>query len=62
VKRPLLGMCRQVIAVVDATKWGRLGLASFASLEEVHTIITDSHAPAEHVAQALSMGIEVLLV
>ena len=46
VKRPLVGMCRQVIAVVDATKWGRLGLASFASLEEVNTIVTDSHAPA----------------
>jgi DeoR/GlpR family transcriptional regulator of sugar metabolism len=62
VKRPLVGMCRQVVAVVDATKWGRLGLASFASLKDVHTIITDSHAPAEEVAQVRSMGIEVLLV
>jgi DeoR/GlpR family transcriptional regulator of sugar metabolism len=62
VKRPLACMCRQVIAVVDATKWGRLGLASFASLKEVDTIITDSDAPAEQVAQVRSMGIEVLLV
>jgi DeoR family transcriptional regulator of aga operon len=62
VKRPLVGMCHQVIAVVDATKWGRLGLASFASLEEVQTIITDSHAPAGYVAQVRSMGVEVLLV
>ncbi len=62
VKRPVLGMCRQVIAVVDATKWGRLGLASFASLREVNRIITDSHAPTEDVARARSMGVEVLLV
>jgi DeoR/GlpR family transcriptional regulator of sugar metabolism len=62
VKRPLVGMCRRVVAVVDATKWGRLGLASFASLKDVHTIITDSHAPAEEVARVRSLGIEVLLV
>src|SRR5574341_313237 len=29
MKRPLVAMCRQVIAVLDATKWGRVGLASF---------------------------------
>jgi DeoR/GlpR family transcriptional regulator of sugar metabolism len=61
MKRPLVGMCREVIAVVDATKWGQMGLASFASLEEVHTIITDSHAPGEYVARVRAMGIEVVL-
>lgn len=62
MKRPLVAMCRQVIAVVDATKWGRLGLASFASLEEVHTIVTDSHAPAGLVAEVRGAGVEVVLV
>jgi DeoR/GlpR family transcriptional regulator of sugar metabolism len=62
VKRPLADMCRQVIAVVDATKWGRLGLASFASLEEVDTIITDSHAPADQVTAVRDAGVEVILV
>jgi DeoR family transcriptional regulator, aga operon transcriptional repressor len=62
VKRPLVGMCRHVIAVVDATKWGRLGLASFASLEEVDTIVTDSHAPAAQVAEVRDSGVAVILV
>jgi DeoR family transcriptional regulator of aga operon/DeoR family fructose operon transcriptional repressor len=62
MKRPLVAMCRQVIAVVDATKWGRLGLASFAGLEEVHTIVTDSHAPADLVAAVRDAGVEVVLV
>jgi DeoR/GlpR family transcriptional regulator of sugar metabolism len=62
VKRPLVGMCRHVIAVVDATKWGRLGLASFASLGEVQTIVTDSHAPADQVAEVRDAGVEVILV
>jgi DeoR/GlpR family transcriptional regulator of sugar metabolism len=62
VKRPLVAMCRRVIAVVDATKWGRLGLASFASLQEVHAIVTDSHAPADQVAEVRDAGVEVVLV
>jgi DeoR/GlpR family transcriptional regulator of sugar metabolism len=62
VKRPLVAMCRRVIAVLDATKWGRLGLASFASLQEVHTIVTDSDAPADLVGEVRDAGVEVVLV
>jgi DeoR/GlpR family transcriptional regulator of sugar metabolism len=62
VKRPLVAMCRQVIAVLDATKWGRVGLASFARLEEVDRVITDVHAPADLVGQVRAMGIEIILV
>ncbi len=62
IKRPLVGMCRQVIAVLDATKWGRAGVASFASLDQIHTVITDEHAPPDLVSQARAAGIEVILV
>ena len=33
-------MCREVVAVVDATKWGRVGVASFAALEDLSRVIT----------------------
>lgn len=62
LKRPLVTMCRQVIAVLDATKWGRVGLVSFATLGEVQTVITDAHAPSEQVNEVRAAGIEVLLV
>jgi DeoR/GlpR family transcriptional regulator of sugar metabolism len=62
VKRPLVAMCRQVIAVLDATKWGRVGLTSFARLEEIDTVITTSDAPTEMVERVRSLGIEVVLV
>ena len=62
VKRVLVGLCRQVVAVLDATKWGRAGLASFAPLDQIDTIITDHDAPAELVAQARATGVDVLLV
>jgi DeoR/GlpR family transcriptional regulator of sugar metabolism len=62
VKRPIVSMCRQVIAVLDATKWGRVGLASFASPQQVHRVITDTHAPAQLVEAVRALGVEVILV
>lgn len=62
VKQVLVGLCHQVVAVLDATKWGRVGLASFAALEQVDTVITDQSAPPELVAQARAAGVDVLLV
>lgn len=62
VKRRLVAMCRQTIAVLDATKWGRVGLASFAQPEEIDTVITDAHAPADLVEQIRAASIEVVIV
>jgi DeoR/GlpR family transcriptional regulator of sugar metabolism len=62
IKRELAAMCRQLVAVVDATKWGLVGLAAFACVEDVHTIITDTHAPAESVNQVRALGLEIILV
>ncbi len=62
VKRPLVAMCKQVVAVLDATKWGRVGLASFASLDQIDMVITDTLAPAERIAEIHAAGIEVVIV
>lgn len=62
VKRVLVGLCRQVVAVLDATKWGRVGLASFAPLDQIDTIITDQSAPPGLVAQVQAAGVDVRMV
>jgi len=62
VKRVLVGMCRQIIAVLDATKWGQVGLASFAQPQEINTIITDAQAPDDLISQVCDVGIEVIIV
>ena len=59
VKRPLVQMCRKVIAVLDSTKWNQIGFASFASLNDIDTVITDAEAPAELVSRWRSAGIEI---
>jgi DeoR/GlpR family transcriptional regulator of sugar metabolism len=55
-------MCHRVVAVLDATKWGRAGLASFADLTDVDKILTDADAPADLVASVRDLGIDVLCV
>jgi len=62
VKRVLVGMCRQTVALLDATKWGRVGLASFAQPEEISTVITDADAPADLIEPVQAAGIEVIIV
>jgi DeoR/GlpR family transcriptional regulator of sugar metabolism len=62
VKRELVSMCRQKIAVLDATKWGQIGLASFATVESLDVVITDSGAPANLIETVRALGVEVLLV
>ena len=62
IKRALVEMCRTKIPVLDATKWGQVGLASFAKLDQFNTIITDAHAPAGLVEQVRQQGIDVILV
>ncbi len=62
VKERLVSMCRQVIAVLDATKWGQVGLVSFAPLQRVNTVISDTHAPADLVDQIRSLNTEIILV
>ncbi len=39
--RHFVGSARRVVVVADHTKWGTVGLSSFATLEEVDTLVTD---------------------
>ncbi len=39
--RRLVGSARRVVVVADHTKWGTIGLSSFASLQQVDTLVTD---------------------
>ncbi|GAA2978533.1 MULTISPECIES: DeoR/GlpR family DNA-binding transcription regulator [Streptomyces] len=40
--RRLVGAARRVVVVADHTKWGTVGLSSFATLDEVDTFVTDA--------------------
>nr|BFD86285.1 DeoR/GlpR family DNA-binding transcription regulator [Streptomyces sp. Xyl84] len=44
--RRLVQSARRVVVVADHTKWGVVGLSSFATLEQVDTLVTDAGLPA----------------
>jgi DeoR/GlpR family transcriptional regulator of sugar metabolism len=62
IKRAVVKMCRQVVALIDATKWGRVGPSSFARPHDLHAIITDPGAPPALVEQAIAIGVHVIQV
>ncbi|WP_320773291.1 DeoR/GlpR family DNA-binding transcription regulator [Streptomyces sp. CRN 30] len=45
--RRLVHSARRVVVVADHTKWGVVGLSSFAALERVDTLVTDAGLPDE---------------
>jgi DeoR/GlpR family transcriptional regulator of sugar metabolism len=45
--RRLVRSARRVVVVADHTKWGTVGLSSFASLDQVDTLVTDAGLPDE---------------
>ncbi|WP_221354218.1 DeoR/GlpR family DNA-binding transcription regulator [Streptomyces beigongshangae] len=45
--RRLVQSARRVVVVADHTKWGTVGLSSFAALDRIDTLVTDGGLPAE---------------
>jgi DeoR/GlpR family transcriptional regulator of sugar metabolism len=46
---------------VDSSKWGRVGFASFASVDQIDCIISDEGAPPDMVAALRKAGVEVII-
>jgi DeoR/GlpR family transcriptional regulator of sugar metabolism len=62
VKRRVIAMCRQVIGVLDSSKWNRVGLSSFARLEDLQCVISDGAPPPELEEQARRSGVEIEII
>jgi DeoR/GlpR family transcriptional regulator of sugar metabolism len=62
MKQAMVERCRHVVGVLDSSKWDRVAAATFASIEEIDTIISDVKAPTDLVEQLRQRQIEVILV
>jgi DeoR family transcriptional regulator of aga operon/DeoR family fructose operon transcriptional repressor len=62
IKRSMVAAARQVIAIVDHTKWERAAFATFCTTDEISTVLTDGSAPPAMVAALRGRDIEVRLV
>ncbi|MEP6812459.1 MAG: hypothetical protein ABI990_05675, partial [Actinomycetota bacterium] len=61
IKQEMADACEQVYGILDGTKWHRSALLSFASVEHLAGIVTDSGAPADEVEAWRAAGIEVVI-
>lgn len=61
IKHRLITNTGKVIAMVDSSKIGNEALCRFASMNEIHTLITDPAAPQSFLAEAERAGVEVIV-
>jgi DeoR/GlpR family transcriptional regulator of sugar metabolism len=62
MKREMIKHCRQVVGIIDSRKWGKVATATFAFLDQVDRVISNTDAPEALVAQVCQSGVEVILV
>lgn len=59
VKRKLVANSRRKILLVDSSKFGRVSLARFATIDQVDILVTDSDAGPEVLEALRAMNVEV---
>ena len=62
IKRSMVAAAREVIAIVDHTKWERAAFATFCPVDQVSVVLTDSEAPSGMVEALKARGVEVQIV
>lgn len=59
IKRAMVQTAREVIAIVDHTKFRRVAFATFCAISKVRLLLTDEGAPADMVEEIEGLGVEV---
>ena len=62
IKRSMVSAAREVIAIVDHTKWERAAFATFCPTEQISVVLTDATAPDAMVQALTGRNVEVRLV
>jgi DeoR/GlpR family transcriptional regulator of sugar metabolism len=58
----MVAAAREVIGIVDSTKWERAAFATFCPTDEIDVVLTDERAPGPMLTTLRGRGIDVRLV
>jgi DeoR family fructose operon transcriptional repressor len=59
-KQAMIRSAREVILVVDSSKWGQVKLVRVATWGQIHTVVTDDMLPTEALAALEAAGVRVI--
>lgn len=62
IKRSMVAAAREVIAIVDHTKWERAAFATFCATDQISIVLTDEGAPDAMVRALIGRGVQVRLI
>jgi len=62
IKRSMVAAAREIVAIVDHTKWERAAFATFCPTDQITTVLTDDRAPGAMVRTLADRQIDVRLV
>jgi DeoR family transcriptional regulator of aga operon/DeoR family fructose operon transcriptional repressor len=62
IKRSMVTAAREVIAIVDHTKWERAAFATFCPTDRIGLVLTDAAAPARMVDELRRREVDVRLI
>lgn len=60
LKKKMVEKAEQVVALIDHTKIGMSSIASFATLEQIDTLITDKKLPNQWIEQLDSYNVDII--
>jgi len=61
LKRKMIESCEQLVALVDATKFGKEDMTSFARVERINHLLTDLSLAPEWVERLKQAGVDVTI-
>ena len=62
IKRSMVAAAREVIAIVDRTKWERSAFATFCATDQISIVLTDEGAPEAMVRALIDRGAQVRMI
>lgn len=62
MKRAMVDHCKRAIGLADARKWGKVAAYTFARLDRLDAIFTDTNTPENLVADVRQHNVDVVLV
>lgn len=62
INRQMIDIAKEVVVVADHSKFGRVTFSKMASMNVIHTIVTDRQLSQHYIQQIREMGIHLILV